>query len=154
MPINRNPHREGFEMRKYDLFIGIDVGTETGYAEWSATEQRLLTVESMKIHEVMDRVKEQHKIYGSGLFVRFEDARKRNWFGDAGREKLQGAGSIKRDSAIWEDFLTSEGISFEAVAPKRNRTKTAAEYFKRVTGWQKRTNEHSRDAAMLVVGLQ
>jgi hypothetical protein len=39
------------------------------------------------------------------------------------------------------------------VAPKNNTTKISAEYFKAVTKWTARTNEHGRDAAMLVVGF-
>ena len=37
--------------------------------------------------------------------------------------------------------------------PKRNITKMSQEYFKQLTGWKKQTNEHSRDAAMLVFGF-
>lgn len=37
-------------------------------------------------------------------------------------------------------------------APKNNRTKLTAEQFNRLTGWTARTNEHSRDAAMLIWG--
>ena len=84
------------------------------------------------------------------MFVRIEDARQRRWLGNKGREALQGAGSIKRDATIWEDFLTDKKIPFEMVAPSRNSTKLSAEVFKRLTGWQGRTSEHSRDAAMLV----
>ena len=45
------------------------------------------------------------------------------------------------------------GIDFEAVPPKNNKTKMTAEAFERMTGWKGRTNEHGRDAAMLVYGL-
>lgn len=44
------------------------------------------------------------------------------------------------------------GIAFEMVAPKNNKTKVTHEYFTKLTGWGKPTNEHSRDAAMLVYG--
>lgn len=68
------------------------------------------------------------------------------------RKRLQGVGSVKRDASIWEDYLKDLGVSFEMVAPKRNVTKLKQETFKRYTGWDKRTNEHGRDAAMLVFG--
>ena len=51
------------------------------------------------------------------------------------------------------DYLTELGVEFEMVAPKRNITKMSQEYFKQLTGWKKQTNEHSRDAAMLVFGF-
>lgn len=88
------------------------------------------------------------------ILVRFEDARLRTWFGkEKGPAQLQGAGSIKRDCQRWEEFLTYHAIPFEEIAPKNNRTKISAEEFKRLTGWQEKTNEHGRDAAMLVFGL-
>lgn len=83
------------------------------------------------------------------LFVRVEDASLRNWYGSAGREQLQGAGSIKRDSSIWRDYLKWLNIEHEMVAPKNNKTKLDTDVFKRMTGWEGRTNNHARDAAML-----
>lgn len=38
------------------------------------------------------------------------------------------------------------------VAPKRNVTKLTHESFVAITKWKGRTNEHKRDAAMLVFG--
>ena len=38
------------------------------------------------------------------------------------------------------------------VDPTNNRTKLNAEQFKRITKYQGQTNEHNRDAAMLVYG--
>lgn len=90
---------------------------------------------------------------GMDIFVRFEDARKRKWFGAKGVEALQGAGSVKRDATVWQDFLQDLCIPYEAVAPKNNKTKITADYFRKVTGWEGRTSEHARDAAMLVFGL-
>lgn len=131
--------------------LGIDCGVNTGFALWDCTEKKLIVVKTYSAHEAWSAVRHLTHVYGKdAVFIRFEDARLRKWFGDAGREQLQGAGSIKRDSTLWEDFCKIEGIAYEAVAPKRNKTKTTAEYFKRVTGWQKATNEHSRDAGMMV----
>jgi hypothetical protein len=83
-----------------------------------------------------------------------EDARLRTWFGEKGREALQGAGSIKRDCSIWCEFAELHGIALKSVKPAKGATKWDAETFKRVTGWKERTNEHARDAAMLVYGLK
>jgi hypothetical protein len=135
------------------IYIGIDTGKTTGFAVWDDKHTMLLAVETYAIHGAMEEVLRYRSLTGS-IFVRFEDARKRNWFGKAGREQLQGAGSIKRDCTIWEDFLTDKNIPFEAVAPSRNITKLSAEQFKRITGWRNKTNEHSRDAAMLVFGYK
>lgn len=135
------------------ITIGIDSGTETGFAVWDSEQKCLLQVNTMKIHQAMQKVLKCYLLYPGNVRVRVEDARKRKWFGNSGREQLQGAGSIKRDAVIWEDFLTDHGIPFEMVAPKNNQTKMTADYFKRVTGWKLRTNEHGRDAAMLCFGM-
>lgn len=89
----------------------------------------------MKIHEAMDQV----MAYSGDLtFVRVEDARKRYWFGNSGREKLQGAGSVKRDSQIWDDFLTYKRINHEMVAPNNNTTKLDSDVFSKLTKWDKK----------------
>ncbi len=132
------------------IVIGIDVGTKTGYAVWNKDTQGFEEIQTLKIHQALDSVLEYHKLYGDKLYVRFEDARLRKWFGNSGREKLQGAGSIKRDSVIWEDFLKDNLINYEAVAPKNNSTKLSKEQFEKITKYKGRTSEHARDAAMLV----
>lgn len=141
------------------IYIGIDPGTDTGLAVWDG--DRFTAVEAIPIHAALLRVKELAAFYGhrgNGVTVYFEDARLRKWYGThtakEDRARLQGAGSVKRDSKIWEDALTEWGIPFETIAPKNNWTKMTANMFEALTGWQGRTNEHSRDAAMLVFGRQ
>ena len=134
-------------------FIGIDTGTHTGIAVWSSSERKLVSVETKAIHAAMRDVLRWHREHPGEIFVRFEDARLRNWFGSAGREKLQGAGSIKRDCQIWEDFLTDAQIPFAGVPPRKNLTKIPARSFACITGWRGRCSQHARDAAMLVFGM-
>lgn len=135
------------------IIIGIDPGVQTGIASWSATEKRFYMVDTMLLHNALSFVENISNCKEYVLHVRFEDARKRKYFGNSGREKLQGAGSVKRDSKIWEDFLTDKGIKFDMPSPKDKGIKVDAAYFKKLTGWFKRTSQHARDAAMLVYGL-
>lgn len=136
---------------QYTHFIGIDAGKHTGYALYDSKAKTLVEVKSMLIHRAMQQILHLHQS-GVKLYVRVEDARKRKFFGDAGREQLQGAGSVKRDCTIWEDFLSDHNIPYEMVAPKNNRTKLNSARFKQYTNYSATTNEHSRDAAMLVYG--
>lgn len=132
------------------VWIGIDTGTHTGVAVWDSARQVFLQILTLPIHRAMELVKE----YPHARVV-FEDARKRRWYGRDERNiqaRLQGAGSVKRDCAIWEDYLTDKGIDFFAVAPHRGMTKKSEEQFRNLTGWTGRTSEHSRDAGMLVWG--
>lgn len=136
------------------IHIGIDTGTHTGFAVWDSNKRQFLEIKTVTISKAMDMVRiYQHEVpKGEEIRIYIEDARKRRWFGNAGREKLQGAGSVKRDAGIWETFCVENGIHFQMVAPKNNRTKLTAAQFRKITGWTKTTSEHGRDAAFLVFG--
>lgn len=131
------------------ILIGIDPGVNTGFATWDGES---LTLDTTTITRAMAKVlvlKEQTDCH-IHLFI--EDARRRQWFGNAGRERLMGAGSVMRDCRIWEDFCEEQGIQYTLIPPKYNVTKMDAERFAKLTHYKGRTNEHNRDAAMLVYG--
>lgn len=142
------------------ICIGIDPGTHTGVAVWDSREGKFLSLETLPIHRALEKVKEMShpfwhmdRLYHDDIQVVFEDARQRTWFGKGDTyAKLQGAGSVKRDCSIWEDFCKDYGIPFQAKPPVKGATKVSAEYFKMVSHYTGRTSEHSRDAAMLVIG--
>ena len=145
-----NHAEDQLQMKDYTVIIGIDPGTHTGYAVWSVCHKQFFTLETGNIHEYLYRIRNLHND-DYKIFVRIEDARLRKWYGDdkGDRAKSQGVGSIKRDCAIWYDFCKDLGIDYEMVAPKAIKTKLTAKSFKNMTGWEGRTNEHSRDAGML-----
>lgn len=130
------------------IIIGIDCGVKTGFAVGVKGQKQLLRVESMTITQAMQEV---INLKNPDLVVFIEDARQRTWF-TGGKEKAQGAGSIKRDCGIWEQFCKEQAIQYQLIHPACNNTKLKAVDFKRITGWQGVTNEHARDAAMLIYG--
>lgn len=133
------------------ICIGIDPGTHTGMAVWDSKEGKFLSLETLPIHRAMVEV--MNLRIGREILVVFEDARQRKWYGKGDTNaKLQGAGSVKRDCSIWEDFCKDYGIPFRAIPPVKGATKITPEYFKLISHYQGRTSEHSRDAAMLVIG--
>lgn len=133
--------------------VGIDPGVKTGLAVWDREKKKLRIVATAGIIEAMAAVLElKDNPSEATIEVRFEDSRQRRWFGSKGREALQGAGSIKRDCSIWQEFCEAHGIKFTAVPPQTGATKWTVDYFQKLTGWKKRTSEHGRDAAALVVG--
>ena len=136
------------------IYIGIDPGTHTGVAVWDTRERRFLSLETLPIHQALIKVMMWRDRVGHDLQVVFEEATQRTWFGKDKNTsaKLQGAGSIKRDCSIWEDFLTDYEIPFRAVPPQKGCTKWDDKDFKMVTGWKGKTSSHSRDAAILVCG--
>lgn len=137
------------------IIIGIDPGVKTGIA---AINRNIKIAESMPIHAAMKFVSDLAN-KGFDTHIRVEDARKRKWFGHNSSAKSQGAGSIKRDCKIWEDFLndlkdiSKQTITFEMIHPVKGATKINAKMFKQITGIEKRTNEHARDAFMLIHGF-
>jgi hypothetical protein len=137
-------------MGKRIYHIGIDPGTKTGFAIYDSEKKKLITVCSCGI---LDAIKYVECFWQrESMHVRVEDARLRKWFGANSNLKQQGAGSIKRDCSIWEEFFDShKDIKYEFVSPGRSKTKLTADEFKKLTGWTLQTNEHARDAAMLVM---
>lgn len=139
-------------------WAGIDPGEHTGVAMYDGS--RLIEVTTVQIHRALQMVASFVEVaQANGIPVRvvFEDARKRRWLpseknASEYRGRLMGAGSVKRDCTIWEDFLKDLGVDYIAQAPRAGMTKLSPEAFARLTGWKGRTSNHARDAAMLVYG--
>lgn len=137
------------ELKRHAVLIGIDTGTKTGVA--IKCEGDFKIIETLTIWRALNLVKEWAEYHGAkNVFVRVEDARQRTWFGETGKERLKGAGSVERDCAIWEEVLTDLGIPFEMVHPKSVK-ETKPDYFAKITGWSGRTSKHSREAAWLIL---
>lgn len=144
------------------IYIGIDPGEDTGFAVWDSLTKSFLVVATLPIWRAMEEVNRWN--YACLLAevpvafrVIFEDARKRTWFKPETSEseyrgKLMGAGAAKRDSKIWEEFLTAKKIPFTAQGPQAGWTKWNKDYWYNITGYKGRTSEHARDAALLVFG--
>lgn len=135
------------------LIVGIDPGVNTGLALYAPLLKQYEAVKTLGAIEAMLTV-QRLAIEGRIKLVVIEDARLRKWFGTKGREALQGAGSIKRECAIWIDWLNHNAIPHRVVSPQGKGAKVNAERFAKLTGWTQRTSEHARDAAMLVFGVK
>jgi hypothetical protein len=129
------------------IVIGIDTGTNTGIAAWNTALKCFDFVDTMTIDKAFSKVLEYKS--GDEIFVFFEDPKHIG----GRRERAQGAGSVKRDAAIWERFLKNNKIPYRSVRAGSTITKMKGEYFKQLTGWTGRTSEHARDAAMMVYDL-
>lgn len=142
------------------IWCGIDPGLHTGLAVWDGGKRELRLVATLPLWKALDTVK-KWKAVAAGIPTRFavvfEDARKRKWLPQERnvseyRGKLMGAGSVKRDCVIWQEFLEDNGIPFFQLAPAKGLTKWNKDTFAKVTGYKGRTSNHARDAAMLVFG--
>jgi hypothetical protein len=136
--------------------VGIDCGVNTGFAMTQAGE--LVVVQSMTITQAMAEIRVLLAA-GHDLTIYIEDARLRTWFGGADARQArsgagirEGVGSVKRDCQIWEDWCIEQGVPYKLIHPAQNVTKLTAKAFNQITKWTAKTNEHGRDAAMLIVG--
>lgn len=84
--------------------------------------------------------------------------RKSNFHGQYGQSKAKGeaiarnVGENHAAGKLLVEMAKSLGLAVVEVRP--TRTKLKAEDFNRITGWQGRTNQEQRDAAMLIVGMK
>ena len=131
------------------FIIGIDPGTKTGFAAWNSKDKCLEVVKTCSIVEAMATLLATEGV----CKVRIEDARQRKWFGKATDARLQGVGSVKRDCAVWQEFCEYYGLVYELVHPKNINTKMKPAMFNKITGYEGKTSNHARDAAMMVYGL-
>ena len=135
------------------IWVGIDPGVNTGWAVW--TGKVFSELETLPLHRAMLRLLELAQDHD--VRVVFEDARQRKWIPKERtlsefRGRAMGAGSVRRDCAIWEAICKDYRIPYDAVPPRAGMTKLSEDAFARLTGWAKRTSNHARDAAMLVFG--
>jgi hypothetical protein len=132
--------------------IGIDPGVITGCAIWDNQKQKFNFIFSGSILDVMEKL-EVHVVFGGNNFY-IENPNLRKWYGKNSNLKQQGAGSIKRDYSIWVEWFTRNHVKFTQLNPKNIKTKVNSKSFNQLTKWDGKTNEHSRDAAMMVFGMK
>ena len=133
---------------KYRYMIGIDPGVNTGIAIWDAQQGNLLAVFSATITKAMEYIQETVSEHPYECYVIVEDARLRNIY--RSNDYQQGVGSVKRDCSIWEGYLKENDIPY--LMRKPVNTKVPAAAFASLTKWTIQTNNHARDAAMIVYG--
>ena len=87
-------------MKNY--YIGIDPGVSTGLAIWDAYNEKWEGIFTLNIIKSMEKVLKYHNKETLSEVV-CEDARLVRYKTDP--IKAQGAGSIKRDCKVWEEFF-------------------------------------------------
>lgn len=138
-----------------EVLIGVDPGVNTGFAvmidgKLVQVMSRLAVDAEHAVLNMRDRMAEAGKTF----HVYVEDTRKLRLpkaLQSKGRDR--GAGSVGRDMGRWEEYLTYHQIPHTmcGLSPKEFREGDDA-WFRKKTGWDKRTNEHGRCAAGLIWG--
>ncbi len=138
------------------VHVGIDPGVHTGIAAWNAKTKEFSVVETTHIFIAMDILKALIYEHGvSNVHVHCENPNTWRHFSGTSASKIaskaQGAGSVKRDFSIWKAYCEHIGVEFTPVSLTAALKKIDALRFQKYTGIRKRTSEHARDAAMIVL---
>lgn len=131
------------------IHIGIDPGTKTGIAIMLDGKYEII-----KTCTILEAIQTIGRFCLHDCEIHIENPNLRNTFKD-GKEmtaKAQGAGSVKRDYAIWKEFCSMyPRVKMVPVHPKTvGSTFNNEKIFKAATGWQKQTSIHARDAAKMI----
>jgi hypothetical protein len=136
------------------IYIGIDPGTKTGIAVWDTEKQAFLSIRTEKLHEALQVVSDFHCMWRIQVFIEDPNTWKPFRGNKTSNAKIQGAGSIKRDFAIWKEFFEDKKIPYTRIRLQGTMKKIRPDTFQRLSGWSQITSEHARDAAMMVFGMR
>lgn len=130
--------------------IGIDPGVNMGVAIYEDGNLiDLLTVEPLGLVDIINAYA------AHPLFIAFEDSRLQSHVWLPSQSKGVAANIARKVGMVdaWcymiERLCENYNIAYMRVSPKAKGGKVDAELFKKVTRWDKRSNQHERDAAMV-----
>lgn len=147
--------------KKHTWYIGIDPDVaKSGVALWNRPEQKFEAIGCMSFWELIRAI--EHGgfgvyNYGPGFAHIIIEAgwlnEKSNFHPKQGakvREKMaKNIGMNHQIGKLLVEFCEMYGISYELKKPLGTKS-INQQIFKQLTGWPERTNQDSRDAAMLV----
>ncbi|HOJ04135.1 MAG TPA: hypothetical protein PK916_09030 [Bacteroidota bacterium] len=145
-------------MSKPYAYIGIDPGATTGFALWLPNE-KLLKLHSLDFWDTVYELNNHFTLYEQRLLVVIEAAWKINKSyqrheGESGYRGMlkinRNAGAANREGELLSLYVKRNEMRVLEIIP--NARKMGAGQFRQLTGYTKRTNQHERDAAMLVWG--
>jgi hypothetical protein len=140
-------------MQKSKIYVGIDPGVMTGIAV--IIDGQYVSIGQCSIIKAMKAVEKLLEHTDVDICLHVENPSFRKWFGQTGREKLQGAGSIKRDYKIWTEFAEFHKLRMFPIAPAAVGSQFNDEkIFQSATGWKARTGKHARDAAKIIFAFK
>lgn len=154
------------------LFLGIDTGTNTGFSVWNGKNfVELITIDFWKCIEKIEYYYNICKEKDINLVIVVEDVTQNNpvfKIEDMYRKtkglhvnKLKACckkgvnvGKVQRETSLLIEYIENKNIKLIKKRPtKYSLTKIDSKAFEKFTGYNKRTSEHARDAAMLVFGM-
>jgi hypothetical protein len=142
-------------MKQQITLIGIDPDTEKSGVAIKSDELKLYNMSFFELYDILTTFKpetEKIKVYIECGFLN-----------GGNRHKVSG-GSLELNSKIGERIGANhevakkicemcEHLKIEFIQVRPTKTKTKSDYFKKITGYSKRTNQEQRDACLLIWGL-
>lgn len=126
--------------------IGIDPGKNTGFAVWSDQAKEFSILETITPQAALKKASAFDR--ENTLVVIEVPKTKANFHAGNSHTQSVNIGMVLGQARLMADYLKAEGYT---VIEKHPRGKVDAAGFKRLTGYQGRTNEHNRDAGMLAM---
>ena len=129
------------------VILGLDPGASTGCAIYRAG--KLAHLETIAPEDIADYISQV-----APARVIFEDSRLQSkvWTpvkGDAALKVARNIGEIDAWCRLITAVCARLGIPAHGISPKGKGAKTSAEQFAAATGWTGKSNEHTRDGAMV-----
>jgi hypothetical protein len=136
-------------MNSYRYAVGIDPGINCGFAIYDRQLAELTHCCSLSLHELFDTLKAWRT---NSIEVFIENPK--TWVSFGGKKasdaRLQGAGAVKQTYRHIVEFLEDYAIPYKPTKLQGNLKKVSHDYFIKLTNYDSKTNEHGRDAAMIV----
>ncbi len=127
------------------MIIGLDPGTHTGIAYFNSG--RLESLQTIAPHQIRDAIIRARRVI-------FEDSRLISHVYTttssraAALKMARNIGEIDAWCKLIVAYCEEKGIPAHGISPKTKGAKLNAAQFKYLTGWDGKSNEHERDAAM------
>lgn len=131
------------------IIIGIDPGKKTGVAIYDRQTKQIVNAsisDFWSVYEWLRSVRDDGKIQAVVIEV---PRTKHNWHASKHGTTSANVGGIYREAHLLADGIERLGFKVHRVHPPG---KKSADQVKRITGYEGRTNEHTRDAIMLAWG--
>lgn len=130
-------------------YIGIDPGKKTAIAVYDSITKRIIDVfmtDFWGAYEYLES--EQHDILIKAVIIEVPRT-KSNWHKKGCDITSANVGGIYREANLLANGIERMGLK---VVRQHPQGKVDAAYVKKITGYQGKTNEHTRDAIMLCWG--